>query len=449
MSESDAVIKLVSKEEFLPQLQKVDPNAAARLDELERVVDDRGSTAAPLSTFEMYQMINPEAIEEQAIIYNQGEQQILGLLEWMRNVLILVPVAFTWIGLSRAAINYNEAIEAEAGLRAEPFILLWEDRFAGHAIPHWSDIFSDTFSKLALWDFYVLVGLIALTLIIHFWKDVVTANAEKKAALLRSQIEQFLWQLGWQSNSRKGLSDVPTSLSVLAEALNTLPNQLREMMRLFKGEQERLAKLADKQEAQAKQLNEFGKSLESFVEESRALKTVYNQFKEQVVVLGEQTEETGKQQEDIVKKLQGVGRILNDVVGQTQAVGRQIEHGMDGLAVALSQQTNHTEAVVGVTQRVGDFTDYILQREGAILDMLAETDRALASVNGRLQNTTDAINIEINRSHEISDRIDKRLRDLTSVVRSKQVQEQRPFWFIVAGLVILVSLVSILIYLVV
>ena len=143
-----------------------------------------------LVTVDLYHAINPVAVEERAFLSYRKGSRAVGLLEVIRNFLVLVPIFLTWAALAIAAGNYAATIDKYEYLRDKPFLLLWEQGFPAGWLT-WL-----RFSHIAWADFILLFVIILLTIAYHLYSEVHTDDARRKAIRLRQRLEQALGRLG-------------------------------------------------------------------------------------------------------------------------------------------------------------------------------------------------------------------------------------------------------------
>src|SRR5690349_18251724 len=107
---------------LITQVSDIDPYIAERLTVLDAATrspdqDQRRKVA----TIELSELFDTSAFEQRAIQIKYGRAKFLGLFEWFRNVLVLIPITLTWYGLSQAANNYNVVISQFPDLVNQPF----------------------------------------------------------------------------------------------------------------------------------------------------------------------------------------------------------------------------------------------------------------------------------------------------------------------------------------
>ena len=70
-----------------------------------------------------------------------------------------MPLLTTWLFLAWSAFDYQRELAADPAKINTPFLLLWERRFDGAAIP--------SFSATAVITFVLLVAVLGLTVLAH------------------------------------------------------------------------------------------------------------------------------------------------------------------------------------------------------------------------------------------------------------------------------------------
>jgi hypothetical protein len=91
------------------------------------------------------------------------------MLVLLRNILVFVPVALTWLAISKATTAFALYTAKSTGSIAN-FLQFWEDGY-GYLDKKW------TISEVALLDFWIIAAVIVLTLI----TPIMSHNAEDRA----------------------------------------------------------------------------------------------------------------------------------------------------------------------------------------------------------------------------------------------------------------------------
>ena len=113
-----------------------------------------------------------------------GHSRLWAMLEVIRNVLVFAPIAVTWLGLSLAAGAYADMLAARPELVSQPFLLLWQQGFAGRTPLN--------FSTLALIDASLIGVLIVLSLALHTRSELLAAQVRTDSLLKESEIRALL-----------------------------------------------------------------------------------------------------------------------------------------------------------------------------------------------------------------------------------------------------------------
>ena len=150
-----------------------------------------------------------------------------GAFDVVRNVLIFMPIAVTWYGLSTASSAYAQLLTKQPEISNLPFLLLWEEAFRGIA-----PVLS--FSMLATIDALLIGLLIVLSLVIHVRTDLRGTAARSRVLLRESEVRLL----------------VGHALSVPAEEVEGEPSALLDQMiaeerRIFERGLEREQRLFD------------------------------------------------------------------------------------------------------------------------------------------------------------------------------------------------------------
>ncbi len=175
------------------KIQKINPSAANRLFRLSAAVGRApNSMYDAWSLNDIHQMVGAQAITEQMRakdIPNQG----LRFLEWVRNLLIFLPLVLTWYGISNAVNSYytfvtvvNSSPSADKTQIQLPFLYLWQQRFGGY-LPGWL-----TLGNLAFYDFILLLLLVLLTAVVNVRTHLRTGRKEQEAELLQEELTDAL-----------------------------------------------------------------------------------------------------------------------------------------------------------------------------------------------------------------------------------------------------------------
>ena len=134
--------------------------------------------------------------------------RLWAILEVIRNVLVFAPIAVTWFGLSIAASSYAQLLGERPELVSRPFLLLWQEGFAGRLALN--------FSTLAITDASLIGVLIVLSLALHIRSEVRDAQVRTQALLKESEIRALLGHVSSLGALDFGTGDAETILADMA-----------------------------------------------------------------------------------------------------------------------------------------------------------------------------------------------------------------------------------------
>lgn len=124
---------------------------------------------------------------------------LVSQLERIRNMLVLVPILITWAGLWQAMTAYGRAVQGDPLLAERPFLLLWEQGFAGQ-LPQYF-----TLSAVAAADVAVILGIAVLTFFVHSQTSVWMAARTERIAALEGRLQASLLDATLELRSRSSL----------------------------------------------------------------------------------------------------------------------------------------------------------------------------------------------------------------------------------------------------
>ena len=225
------------------KIQKTNKSAAERLFRLSAAVGRApDSMANAWAATDVHYMIDARVIAEQ-----MRAQDIPGLwlrfLEWVRNVLIFLPLVVTWYGVSRAMGSYSVYVNAIVNdPRADktpltlPFLYLWEQGFGGH-LPGWLVL-----SQLAFYDFVLLALLFLLTGFVNIRSHLRTSRKEQEAELVQEELTDALADAALCLTDRRGQQPMD-AVDIAKQLLDELGKERQRLDALSSRREKELADL--------------------------------------------------------------------------------------------------------------------------------------------------------------------------------------------------------------
>jgi len=166
------------------------PAAADRLEWLNNLVT-QGTPAqrSALASDDLHQLLDVNGLVE-SLKVGQATPTWLGILEWIRNILVLVPLVLTWYAISQAVSAYQNLLDSRTGdYTNTPFIYLWQQGFNGYLTS------GPRLSTLAALDAILLCVLVLFTLLVSGRAHVYNNHKERSAEKLRTDLAEALAQI--------------------------------------------------------------------------------------------------------------------------------------------------------------------------------------------------------------------------------------------------------------
>jgi hypothetical protein len=364
----------------ITQIKLVDPVMADRLTEINAAITSNDyHKQANYAFFDLYRIFDLDAYMERVQDKFFRRPLLLACLEWIRNVLVLVPIMLTWYGLSQASTNYNQLILRFPDLVTKPFLLSWEQGFVELGSRR-----GPTFSELAFIDFIILFFVVLLTLYIDYRRNVQRSNSEVAALRHRSNLDSILWELSVHTASVKQTLDPAQALVGLQRSVVTFPEKANELIALLKTEHNRLEQLSARRERELGSLGLFSDNLSSYVT--------------QIVAVAQ---EGSKSQQVLQTSVASLNIDINRLVENQQGLSTQLSAlnaqsaGLTETARAM-KETNElavvrfTEATNEVLNRSTIVVDSVAD-VSKVLDVLLSAERSLIHSVGNLEKTTNTL----------------------------------------------------------
>jgi hypothetical protein len=156
------------------KVRQLAPDASARLalaaSNLKRVSPDAA-----------YTWIDPSSFSREV---ESGASRPADFLHSIRNILVLVPLTFTWLALALAGAGYYADIANNQADERKPFLELWQTGF--HNFP-----LTISLTEIGIFDFIVLVIILLLTL----RAQIIERNARVTAQEMTSELSGITSEL--------------------------------------------------------------------------------------------------------------------------------------------------------------------------------------------------------------------------------------------------------------
>src|SRR5207344_2394250 len=93
----------------------------------------------------------------------------------VRNSLLFAPIIFTWYAIWRAMEAYHASTVADASLKSQPFLLLWQQGFGGH-------LDGPSLAEAGRTNAFLVLGLLILTVIVQVGNSIVDRAMQRARA---------------------------------------------------------------------------------------------------------------------------------------------------------------------------------------------------------------------------------------------------------------------------
>ncbi|MEU8147469.1 hypothetical protein [Nonomuraea sp. NPDC048901] len=211
----------------------------------------------------------------------------VGRITGWRNAVALVPLMLTWLALAVASWAYHVQVQADPGRMTDPFLVLWQDRFNGMALP--------TFAETAVLSFVLLLVVLTLTI----WAHRREAVANRTIAVVDKLADDALNVLGLAVDA--STARPPDNAKDWAEAASRVLAETQQMIKTAARDTSRLAKnnadMAQSASERLTQLQQHGEEmLKGVGEETRQVMLTLQRQSEQITTrVGEEATQVLKQ----------------------------------------------------------------------------------------------------------------------------------------------------------
>lgn len=323
------------------RLESTSPKAAILLRDLGTAV--AGSTSeSDWAHADLYRVLNPERIAS-AYENKRAAGSWVRWFEFLRNVLVLLPLAVTWGGIAVATGAYERQVEAEPEQASQAFIYLWQTGFGDRT---WL-----TLERLAAIDGSILFVVFLLTLVLYWY----SATRQNRGRTEATQIQYDLEEI---------LADADLVLSVSRQ-----PNEYLALQRLLK--------MSDQ-------------VLQSLRQESvRFDKFMYERRTELIRLT------------DFTSQLEGTAQEMVNAVEKLEAASEKTSASIDAIAEPMSQFNEQSGSFVPAVQETNEKLDRLINVR--LDSMIASQMQTIFELQQHMERQTESINNlsdQLLRNHE-------------------------------------------------
>ncbi|MBP1464456.1 methyl-accepting chemotaxis protein [Candidatus Chloroploca sp. M-50] len=385
-------------------LSPIDRDARERLEVLGQGLWSEDDEQQKLVHLDLNAVVSPSSIEERAYAHYQRMPKWLHWLDFLRNVLILLPIAVTWHALSAATSNYKKLIEEQPDLITQPFLLLWEQGFDGNA-----NLFNPTFSQIASFDFFVISIIVLLTFFVHFQHDVRDSQAAEQAGVIRRRVEQIIWQINRLLAPERFRQAQAHAVLKVAEIADSFQINARDLLSHLASERERLDDLTKRREADLAQLTNFSSSLgegtERILNYGRLVDEHTRKFHMVLAHLSSNVERLEQSQVHIVDALRSVEGSADILRQSTAMTNRDLDSALDELRNSTLENTASQQVLLEGIKKMSETGRLISQVGDLVHQSLQDVEQSRQSMLTDMHQVLEKVTITANQVSQASSQL--------------------------------------------
>jgi len=325
------------------RIAPVDESASERMRTLARAVaSDEGRQR--WAEVDLRRAFNTERLAYALALKHEGgyAHSTIAGADRLRNVLVLMPILLTWFALAEASRAYNAFIALNPDEVRQPFLLLWERGFGGHASP-----FAPSFSMVAMLDAVLIAIIIALTLYSHGRRESREEKVEQTAERFQADLDNVLAEASIVLAVDRGSRPALLARNV-DRLVDRFDHNSQELLTRLRVEHDRLEQLAVRREREFADFGVFASGMRAGAEETHRLLVELRQVSSGLqAALEDLTSEVSSsvdQGRALLKAVQGLEQLTVANVQSDQALTRSIASAADALAEAADKGITGAEA---------------------------------------------------------------------------------------------------------
>ena len=350
-------------EQFTKKLRQnhIDDFTATRLEE---VLGAIGSNPYLWLNLNLYDVLNPSMVIDRARIAYTNRRSIIGILEILRNVLVLFPIVLTWYALSQATNAYSIIGKPELNI---PFLYQWEQGFNGLMPSLWG--YTLTFSHVAFLDAMIIGGIILLTIIVFLG----SYKAEQSAINLGAELDSLLWQINIAINADlvRVKGDAEHRSIELLESINSFVDEFKQQGQ-------------DLNNVFGQEINRFETIIKDYKDLTGSLKTISIDLRDstnQLEVLKIEVEEIGSNQDQIEGSILNIEGQLGGFDTIITEFGRSLEKVASNLSSNVNMYTDGMGKFSVFSKQFLDKVQDLQTPDGSAKESIAKLGEAMIKLN--------------------------------------------------------------------
>lgn len=377
---------LIAKlEDLATRFDGSDDEAAQRFRDMARDLEAGGADEAKWAFSDLRRLFDPERLSAKK--FGQDDGDGIGAAEKWRNVLVLVPLAVTWVGIAWAVTAFSQLLQKDPAQAAQSFIYLWQGGFNG-TMPL-------TLGLVAIID-GLLLGIVAiLTALVYFGgtRQRATGSASEQ---LRREIEVTIYGVDHYLADHR----VPEAVKVANRVETVARDNLTTMQELTRATLDQITAsnqqhMAELRKTATDMAQQIGKEYDRFnalatkrAEEIVGLGKFTEQLQQTAVQIAAATGKLQTAQGSLVETVNGLKPPLEGMIAATSGLSRNAADVAPALSAATQQLAKMTgeqsETVSGLrelTRQQGDVAEGMATGVGSLKESVVEAARATSELS--------------------------------------------------------------------
>lgn len=380
---------------------------------LEEIKDNLENQASEWYHLDLRILLNPEMLLAQAHEIRYKKVRWIGYVEFLRNLLVLLPILFTWLALSRASAAYYFTIASDAASAGIPFLVQWEQGFNG-LLPR-----ELHFSQVAYIDAVILAVIVLSTFIVHAENNILLERSEKRAIQLVNEFDDLLIRISKVFVQRTDPNALTQSLlNSIKDLSASFREQSEHLQDLLAAEQERLEKL---NAFRIQELEDFEKVSKNLRDSAVQLTTFSNKTEQSYTGLKKELHKLSGQVNAIPQSQDGLNRTLQSLEGHfgkfelvMENLTQKLDSRFSGVSHALHVElTSLTEVVSQASENQNKLTLLIQESKKSSFDDFKQVEDLVR----KLEQTSENYELYSDKFIHVYGEASKELRNLSENLR--------------------------------
>lgn len=368
-------------DELIDRVELLDKRFAERLRHLAGIVEDP-QRLQENATLDLYGAYNPSQLDAaaEAVAWPAW----LAFAEWLRSILILLPICLTWWGLYQASESYGRLAAARGAAPLEPFLLLWEQGFPGVA----PGFFSPKFSEVAKVDFAVLSMVLLITVLVHRHRDYLESRQLRLALDLRRDLGEVLQEVSELFARTRFLHSRAGSLLQLESVVQGLVGQLE-------AERQRMAASSQQRDRELQVLSDLAAQLAISIgglsRISSRLESSNVGLSGSITVLATSVEGISSQQRQLRESIDKLQPLLSHLSTQTEEAAQSLKATLAVLAQASEQITDQARTSASEARWAREQMSAMVVQVEKVATVLGAATRGAGELSKTLRETMEQV----------------------------------------------------------